>query len=151
MRSMKKMKRHTLGRTERVDLPLWNIENIEAKIDTGAFTSSVHCHHIEEVHKSGATFIQFNLLDPEHPAYNEQLFVFPIHDKREVKSSNGQTELRYFVKTKILLFGNEYDIELSLTDRSEMKFPILIGRKFIRRNHFLVDVTKKNQSLKQRS
>lgn len=148
---MNRTKRHTLGRTERVDLPLWRIQNIEAKIDTGAFTSSVHCHHIEEVNKENATYIQFNLLDPEHPAYNEQLFVLPVHDKREVKSSNGQTELRYFVKTTIELFGKEYDIELSLTDRSEMKFPILIGRKFVRRHQFLVDVTKKNQSLKNRS
>ncbi len=146
---MNKNKRHTLGRIERVDLPLWRIEDIEAKIDTGAYTSSVHCHHIEEVDQEGSIFIRFNLLDPEHPAYDDQLFVLPIHDKREVKSSNGQAELRYFVKTKIALFGNEFDIELSLTDRSEMRFPILLGRKFIRRHQFLVDVTKKNQSLKQ--
>lgn len=137
----------TIGRTELVDLPEWDLLEIEAKIDTGAYSSSLHCHHIEEFKKEGESFIRFNLLDPDHPAYNEKLFELPIHDQREVKSSNGQRETRYFVRTNIELFNKNYPIEFSLTDRSEMKYPLLIGRKFLNEK-FVVDVSKKNLSLK---
>ncbi len=142
---MKTKKLHTVGRIELVDLPIWDITNIEAKIDTGAFTSSLHCHHIEEFKKKDNFWIRFNLLDPEHPSYNDKLIELPIFDKREVKSSNGASELRFFIRTEIGMFDNIYKIELSLTDRSEMKYPLLIGRKFIR-NKFVVDVSKKNLS-----
>lgn len=133
-----------IGRIELVDLPEWNFENLEAKIDTGAYTSSMHCHDIEAFKKEGEDCIRFYVLDPDHDSYNEQEITMPIHDRREVKSSNGETELRYFIKTKIIFFERSYDIELSLTDRSAMKYPLLIGRKFLQKGPFLVDVTKKN-------
>ncbi|MEP1150420.1 MAG: ATP-dependent zinc protease [Balneola sp.] len=143
---MKKEKR-IIGRLEFVDLPIWDISQIEAKIDTGAFSSSLHCHNIEKFSKDDEKWVKFNLLDPEHPSYDERLFSLPIYDIREVKSSNGQTEERVFVKTRISFFTEEFDIELSLTNRSEMKYPLLIGRKFLK-NKFLVDVSKKNVSIK---
>lgn len=139
------MKKKIIGRLEIVDLPSWDIENIEAKIDTGAYSSSLHCHNIYEFKKGDESWVKFNLLDPEHPSYNDRLFSMPILDIREVKSSNGQTELRVFIKTKISFFDEEYPIELSLTNRSEMKYPLLIGRKFLRKK-FLVDVSKKHLS-----
>ena len=145
---MKKKKKETIGRLEIVDLPKWDIKEIEAKIDTGAYSSSLHCHNINEYEKNGAKWVKFNLLDPEHPSYNERLFSLPVSDTREVKSSNGQTELRVFVKTKIIFFNKEHDIELSLTNRSEMKYPILVGRKFLK-TKFLVDVSKKYLSNKE--
>jgi hypothetical protein len=145
---MKKTNKEIIGRLEIVDLPKWDIKEIEAKIDTGAYSSSLHCHNIKEYEKNGAKWVKFNLLDPEHPSYNERLFSLPVSDIREVKSSNGQTELRVFIKTKIIFFNKEHDIELSLTNRSEMKYPILVGRKFLK-NKFLVDVSKKNLSEKE--
>ena len=140
---MKKVAKKIIGRLEFVDLPKWEIEQIESKIDTGAFSSSLHCHNIEEYDKNNEKWVRFNLLDPDHSSYNDRLFSLPIHDTRDVKSSNGQTELRVFVKTKICFFNDEYDIELSLTNRSEMKYPLLIGRKFLKKK-FLVDVSKKH-------
>ena len=145
---MKKTK-HTIGRVERIDFPLWKMNDIEAKIDTGAYTSSIHCHDIEEFEKDGDKLVRFNLLDPEHPSYEDHIFELPIHDKRVVKSSNGQSSLRYFIQTVVRIFEEEFKIELSLTDRSEMRFPILIGRKFLKKR-FIVDVAKKNLSLKSR-
>ncbi len=145
---MNRQNLHTIGRVELVELPEWQIDAIEAKIDTGAYSSSLHCHHIEEFENSGKSFVRFNLLDPEHPAYNEQLLELPIFDKRDVKSSNGVSETRFFVQTDISFFGDVYKIEFSLTDRSEMKYPLLIGRKFLK-NKFLVDVSKKNLSQKK--
>lgn len=144
---MIKTDKKIIGRLQFVDLPKWNIEQIEAKIDTGAFSSSLHCHNIEEFLKGDEKWVRFNLLDPDHSSYNDRLFSLPIHDSREVKSSNGQTELRVFVKTKICFLNDEFEIELSLTNRSEMKYPLLIGRKFLRKK-FLVDVSKKHLTIK---
>lgn len=138
---------YKIGRVEEVNLPALNITGIDAKIDTGAYSSSLHCHQIEVYEKEEEQWVRFNLLDPEHPAYNDKLIELPLFDEREVKSSNGLSELRFFIKTEIELFGNIFLVELSLTDRSEMKFPLLIGRKFINKK-FIVDVSKKNLSKK---
>ncbi len=135
-----------IGRIELVNLPEWNFTDLEAKIDTGAFTSSLHCHHLEPFEKEGQSWIRFYLLDPDHEAYNEQMLEMPVFDRREVKSSNGEIEHRYFIQTKIEFFGSVYTIEFSLTDRSAMKYPLLIGRKFLKKGPFMVDVTSKNLS-----
>ena len=60
---------------------------------------------------------------------------------KHVKSSNGQIEERFFIDTDIILSGENYPIRLSITDRSSMKWPVLIGRKFLKQHKFLVDVT----------
>ena len=135
-----------IGRLEQVDLPEWDFYALDAKIDTGAFTSSLHCHHIEPFNKDGKNWIRFYLLDPDHESYNDRKIEMPIYDQREVKSSNGETELRYFIQTKINFFDGSYTIEFSLTDRSAMKYPLLIGRKFLKKGPFIVDVTSTNSS-----
>lgn len=136
-----------IGRAELIDLPDWDLYDIKAKIDTGAYTSSLHCHRIERIEKEGKPFVRFNLLDPSHEIYNDKLFELPIYKSKAVKSSNGQTEERFVVKTKVRIMGKELNAELSLTDRSEMRYPVLIGRKLIK-GHFIVDVSKKYLSKK---
>lgn len=140
---MSAKEKRIIGRTERIDLPLLGLEKIDAKIDTGAYSSSLHCHHIE----INGSEVKFNLLDPEHPDYNERLYTLPVHDVRTVKSSNGLSEGRIFIQTDIVLFNQRQKIELSLTDRSEMKYPILIGRTFLE-GQYIVDVSRYNLSLK---
>lgn len=135
-----------IGRLELVDLPDWNFHDLEAKIDTGAYTSSLHCHDIEPFQNEGEKWVRFYLLDPDHEAYSDQKLEMPIYDQREVKSSNGEIELRFFVQTKIQFYHDLYTIEFSLTDRSAMKYPLLIGRKFLKKGPFIVDVTQKNLS-----
>lgn len=134
-----------IGRAEVVDFPEWDLYDISAKIDTGAYTSSLHCHHIERIKKDGNEYVRFNLLDPSHETYNEKLFELPIYKSKTVKSSNGVSEERFIVKTKLILLGKTLKAELSLTDRSEMRYPVLIGRKLIKGN-FIVDVSKKFQN-----
>ncbi len=133
-----------IGRLEQVSFPEWDLIGLDAKIDTGAYTSSLHCHHIVKTDDSN---IRFNLLDPSHDIYNEKLFELPIHKEKTVKSSNGIKEQRFIVKTKIELMNKLFDVELSLTDRSEMSYPVLIGRKLLK-NRFLVDVSGKYLSNK---
>lgn len=138
-------KKHSLkiiGRTELVDIPEWELFELSAKIDTGAYTSSLHCHHIEQFKKDGKLFVRFNLLDPSHDIYNDKLFKLPVYKTKKVKSSNGQIEQRFIVKTDIILAEQKMNVQLSLTDRSEMRYPLLIGRKLLK-GRFLVDVQRK--------
>lgn len=142
MNSLKEKKLKIIGRLERIDFPEWDLFDIDAKIDTGAYTSSLHCHHIEPFSKKGRSFVRFNLLDPSHTTYNEKLLELPVHATKSIKSSNGSTEQRYIIKTIIRLLDKEFKAELSLADRSEMRYPVLLGRKLINKR-FLVDVSKK--------
>ncbi|MDX1618796.1 MAG: RimK/LysX family protein [Balneolaceae bacterium] len=137
----------TIGRVELISFPEWGLSDLEAKVDTGAYTSSLHCHHIEEIEKEGKPYVRFNLLDPSHEIYNEKLFELPIYRAKTVKSSNGVAERRFVVRTTIVLMGESYRAEFSLTDRSEMKKPVLLGRKLLQ-GRFLVDVSRKFLSKK---
>ncbi len=141
--AVKDIDRKIIGRLENIDFPEWDLYDIEAKIDTGAYTSSLHCHHIKSYQSdNNKEFVKFNLLDPSHETYNDKLFKLPVYRTKVVKSSNGTTEERFIVKTQVRIFNQLIETELSLTDRSEMKYPVLIGRKLIN-NRFLVDVSKK--------
>lgn len=140
----------TIGRLESIDFPDWELFDIDAKIDTGAYTSSLHCHHIESYDSEGKRMVRFNLLDPSHETYNEKLFKLPVHKTKVVRSSNGLTEERIIVKTNVKIFDSVFEAQLSLTDRSEMRYPVLIGRKLIN-NRFLVDVSKKYLAKKKTS
>lgn len=131
----------TIGRYEKVDLPLLELFSLDAKVDTGADNNAIHCHQIE-ISKDEKE-VSFQLLDPAHPDYNDKEFNMPIHRMRWVKSSNGERERRVYIKTEIIVMGESYEVEISLTDRSSMSFPMLLGRKFLQ-NRFLVDVSKQS-------
>jgi len=130
-----------IGRIEKISFPAWSVENLDAKVDTGAYTSSLHCHHIEIEKENRKEFVFFSLFDPEHPAYRDQRFRTELHDIRNVKSSNGEVQKRYVIKETAYFCGKIRVIELTLTDRSNMKYDLLLGRRFLR--NFLVDVSEK--------
>ncbi len=136
------MKRN-IGRIDKADFPLLNLFDIEVKVDTGAYTSSIHCKNL----KVEDNYLKCNFLDEEHPNYHEKEIVFSEYDVKVVKSSNGISEARYRIKTEIILFGRTQEIYLTLSDREEMKFPVLLGRKFLTKK-FMVDINKTNLSYK---
>jgi len=145
---MKKKKRK-IGRIDKADFPEFQLNNINVKIDTGTYNSSIHCSEISEVVRNGEKIIRFKLLDNEHAeVYFDELFI-ANYQLKEIKSSNGISELRYVVDSEIILFGETYITSFSLTDRSDMKYPILLGRKLLSKN-FLVDVTKTDLSYKKK-
>lgn len=139
---MQKSEKKIIGRIEKIDLPNLSLLNLDAKIDTGAYTSSLHCHKIEQFVKEGQNWVKFYVLDPDHPEYEEKIYESAIHKIKKVKSSNGQIEERVIIKQKTKFQNFKRTIELSLTNRSEMKYPLLIGRKFLT-GSFIVDVSKK--------
>jgi hypothetical protein len=128
-----------IGWREWVSLPDLGVEWIKAKIDTGAKSSSIHAWDIEV--DDGAAEVQFNL----YPQQDDESFVVAVHaplvEHREVRSSNGEVDVRPVIRTPTLVRGHAYDIELTLTSRDEMGFRMLLGRSAIRRR-FLVDAGK---------
>ena len=135
---MKELK--IIGRLEHVDFPELGINGFNAKIDTGAYTSSLHCSEIL-VERDKVKFI---VLDDEHPSFEGKWFCLPIEKYTVVKSSNGYKEERVVVKTTILLLGEEFDVFLTLTNRKDMKYPVLLGRKFLK-DKYIVNVSLKHQ------
>lgn len=131
------MHKQTIGRKEYISLPELGLYKLKCKIDTGAYTSSLHC---KDIVIKGDGYVYCIPLDENYEAYEQTVVKFPLLRQKGVKSSNGLARLRAYIKTKALFFGKEYPIVLSLTDRTDMKYPILIGRKFLK-NRFLVDVS----------
>ncbi|MDO6743359.1 RimK/LysX family protein [Tenacibaculum soleae] len=136
-----------IGRIDKADFPELALSGIDLKIDSGAYTSSIHCTKIEEIKIDGDNFIKFTLLDPEHSLYNNKEFKTKKYTSKAVKSSNGISEMRFLIKTEIFIFDTLFPIHLTLTERKDMKFPILLGRKFLN-NKFIIDTAKKNISHK---
>jgi hypothetical protein len=134
-----------IGRRDKADFTEWDLQDIDIKIDTGAYTSSIHCHHIYLENNGETQIVHFNLLDPSHKNYNNKPLSAPLHKVKKVKSSIGKAEKRYIIKSSIILFGKKYKIELSLTNRGNMRYPVLIGRKLLNKK-FLVDTSLKNVS-----
>lgn len=137
----------TIGRIDKADFPELHLQDIYIKIDTGAYTSSIHSHDIQEVEVNGEKHIEFKLLDPSYAKYKDIVFKVKNYKEKMVKSSFGAIEQRFIIKTTIVIFDQVYPIELSLSERSDMKSPILIGRKFLKKQ-FIVDASKKNISYK---
>jgi hypothetical protein len=135
----------TLGRYDRVDLPQLGLSDIHAKIDTGAYTSSLHCHKAEVVDGK----LEFILLDEEHPEFTGMKFTSHDFEKKVIKNSFGEIERRFVIRTSIRIFNEEIVCEFSLSNRGSLKFPILLGRKIIR-DRYLIDVTLKNLSYREK-
>ena len=138
-----------IGKLEILDFPDLQLYGIKTKIDTGAKTSSIHCHFIRKITKHGKTYVAFKLLDAKHPFYNNKLHIYPIFSEKDIKSSSGDIEHRLTIRTQVIIFNTKLPIELALTDRSYMKIPVLIGREFLK-NRFIVDVSKINLSYASR-
>ncbi len=130
-----------LGRSDRVDLPDLGLTGIHAKIDTGAYNCSLHCSNAEVVDGK----LQFILLDEEHPEFTGMKFTSKNFEKREIKNSFGEAEMRFVIKTRIKIYGYMIRAEFSLSDRGNLKFPVLLGRKILRKR-FLIDVDQKDLS-----
>jgi hypothetical protein len=120
----KKLK--TIGRREWVHLPQLESFGIEAKVDTGAYRSVLHCVSCEELERDGKRVLVtvFNL-----DGKGDKTIIFGSYSERMVRSSSGHAEMRYIVKTTIRLGKKSIRSEVSLTDRSDMRYQVLIGRK----------------------
>mgnify|MGYP000240555594 CR=1 FL=1 len=125
-----------------VAFPDLGIDEIEAKIDTGAYSSAIHAPKIWlEDDADGESTLHFQLLEKDSKEISINIFKTKSFYQKKVRSSNGRLEKRFIIKTKLILGGKKRTTHLSLTNREKMKFPVLIGRRLLKKG-FLVDVTK---------
>lgn len=118
-----------IGSLEMCDLPDIGIAALQVRVDTGAKTSSMHVDNLEEFIRGGKPWLRFDI----HPdAYHvEQVITCEsrLHDLRTIKSSNGAAEQRPVIKTVIRLGTHAWPIEVTLTNRSDMRYMMLFGRE----------------------
>ncbi|MFZ1743051.1 MAG: RimK/LysX family protein [Pontixanthobacter sp.] len=131
-----RIERPVVGWREVVALPELGISGVPAKIDTGARTSSLHAVNIDLFDRDGEEVARFDLDFGRGQAYRHCEAIRVAH--RTITSSNGSAEERLIVKTALLMGGAEFRVEFSLADRSDMVFPMLIGRTALK-NRFLVN------------
>jgi hypothetical protein len=145
-KSKKKREKILIGRREEIVFPEFHLSGIIAKIDTGAYTTALHCFDIYEMREGREKILCFKLLDPTHPLFRDEEVQTRNFTRRKIKSSTGQLEKRFIIKTKIILAGKEIESQVSLTDRANMKYPVLLGRRVLK--GFLIDISKINLSSK---
>lgn len=122
----------TVGWREFCALPTLNIPAIKAKIDTGARTSALYAANIETFQTDGAKYVKF-VVHPDQNHYSiEVACSAKIFEQRYIRNSGGQQELRYVIKTKLQMGDQEHDIELSLSNREDMRFRMLLGREALK-------------------
>ncbi|MDE0064244.1 MAG: RimK/LysX family protein [Gammaproteobacteria bacterium] len=126
-----------IGWREWVVLPLLHRNPIKAKIDTGARTSALHAARIRPLQVNGADWVEFELDRRDLPNASAP-FRVPLSGQRTVRNSGGRAEERYLIETMLRLGDDEWPVELTLTARHAMSFPLLIGRTAVRRR-FVVD------------
>lgn len=134
-----------IGRKEKITLSEWGFSMISAKVDTGAYTSAIHCEYAAVKLIGGKRILEFVLLAPSHKYFKNQIFRTERFTQKKVKNSFGNVETRYKVSTKVTMFGEDFEGEFTLSNRSEMKNSILLGRKLLK-GRFLIDVDHVNLS-----
>lgn len=117
-----------LGWREWLSLPDIGIPAIKAKVDTGAKTSALHAFAVEPFQEEGISKVRFKI----HPLQKQTAIVLtcqaPIIDQRMVSDSGGHKELRYVIKTTLVMGIVATQAEITLTDRDTMQFRMLLGR-----------------------
>jgi hypothetical protein len=121
-----------LGRSEIISFPELKIGSIKAKIDTGAYGVALHVDTIR--FEDGTLYFT---IDSDEFSYDKFKMI-------SVKNSFGKVQKRFSILTKMTIGDSIYKFYVSLTDRKNMRYPVLIGRRFLYKFNYLVDVTKKN-------
>ncbi|WOD39406.1 ATP-dependent zinc protease [Nodosilinea sp. E11] len=127
-----------IGWREWVALPALGVDAIKAKIDTGARSSSLHAFGVERFERGGRAMVRFQAHPLQRNDDDSVTAEAVLLDHRLVRNSGGQAELRPVIETPVQVGGVVWAIELTLTNRDEMGFRMLLGRQAVRRR-YLVD------------
>ncbi|GAA3671074.1 hypothetical protein FB459_0176 [Yimella lutea] len=128
----------TVGWREWVCLPDLGVDWVKAKLDTGARTSSIHAYEVQEFERDGVDWVRFDVRPWQKSTDDIVAAELPVHDRRDIRSSNGQIQRRIVVSTTLSIADRRIPAEFTLTDRDEMGFRMLVGREALRQG-FLVD------------
>ena len=137
----KKNDKNMIGWREWLSLPKLGIESVKAKIDTGARTSSLHANDIKFYTRSGCEYVKFSV----HPLQKNDTYVIEtsakLLERRNIKDSGGKVTLRPVIETTLQLGHLAWVIELTLINRDEMGFRMLLGRHALK-DQFLINPSK---------
>jgi hypothetical protein len=127
-----------VGWREWVVLPELGIKAIKAKIDTGARTSALHAFRVDVFEEAGKSRVSFDI----HPVQGKDKPVIScvadLLDQRMITDSGGHREMRFVIKTQVVLGQWQWPIEITLTNRDDMTFRMLLGRTALR-PHLMVN------------
>lgn len=122
------------GSFEPVVLPAFSDDEFMAKIDTGAYSGAIHCSELKEVIRDGKKALWFK------PLTCKKARIAKEYTRKYVRSSTGHRVLRYLITTDLVVHGKKYRVKIGLSDRRDMQYEILIGRRFLREHGIIVDV-----------
>jgi hypothetical protein len=132
-----------IGAVERGTLPELGISSLPMRVDTGAATSSLHVENLLEFKRGGRNWVSFNLHPDIHNVNLGVRITTRVKGRKKVKSSSADTEHRIVIDTLLLLGGQEWIIQLTLTNRAQMTYPMLLGREAMA-GRFLVDPAREH-------
>ena len=121
-----------VGWREIVSLPELGLEGIKAKVDTGARTSALHAFDIERFQKDGQEWLTFKTHPVQHTRKPVISCEARLQDERVVTDSGDHREKRFVIETPIEVGEKTWRVEVTLTDRKNMKFRMLLGRHAMR-------------------
>ena len=127
-----------IGWREWVGLPDLGISTIKAKVDTGARSSALHAMDVQSFERGGVAWVRFKVHPVQRRSAKTVTAEARVLDYRSVRSSSGEVAVRPVIATKVALLGVTWIAELTLANRDEMGFRMLLGREACRRR-FLVD------------
>ncbi len=136
------------GWREWVQLSDIGVPWIKAKLDTGAQTSSIHAYDVEAFDRDGEAWVRFTVRPWQRSTEDQTVVESPVHDIRKVRSSSGHVEERFVVRMRVVLVDREVEAEVTLSNRDQMGFRMLIGREALRHGF---DVTSSRSFLGKRA
>ena len=131
-----------------MQLPVIGVPWVKAKLDTGAQTSSIHAYDIEAFDREGEAWVRYTVRPWQRSTEDEVTVESPVHDVRRIRSSSGHVEERFVVLITVVLVGHEVVAEVTLTNRDQMGFRMLIGREALSKGF---DVTSSRSFLGARA
>ena len=129
------------GWREWAQLPDIGVPWIKAKLDSGAQTSSIHAYDVTAFARDGADWVRFRVRPWQRSDEDEAVVECPVHDHRRVRSSSGHVDERIVVLMRLVLVGRDVTAEVTLSNRDEMGFRMLVGRQALRHG-FVVDASR---------
>lgn len=125
-----------IGWHECISLPQLGLLDFAVKVDTGARTTALHASQIETFDRDGQHMVRF--LPPEIASGQPDMVELPVLEERDITNTSGVPERRLVIQTPMVIAKRRWTIDVSLTDRGSMRFPLILGRSALRGHNIAV-------------